>query len=509
MKPTDELYQLIHSLSKGEKRYVKIFASKHLIGEANNYLLLFDAILAQEEYDEEALKRAFANTKFIRHLTSEKVYLYKFILRSMRSFNSEKSIENELKEGLADVQFLMDKRLLAQAMKNLSKIKKMALDYEKYPAMYEALLLERKALFEMEKKDLRKSLEDVNNRMTEVTGILNQINMIRSAVDILFSISRTKYSFRTEEEYLLLDTILDEAVTGHPKLLSFQATIHFHLAHVYYYRLLGQMDKVWDEYKLLIKKWNDKPLLIIGDTLLYRKILSNYLNICQTLDRLNDFEEILKKIETLPCRSLEEEASVFQNVYYLRLRYLMNSGKIFEAEVLVPEIEKGMQKYHANINKGRELSFYFNIAVLFLVSGKPKESLSFVKKILDEAQNDAREDIQQFARIFQLLLHYELKNYDLLDYLIRSTYRYLHRKNSVYQFESLVISSFKKLVDSENHEKEMLVFREFRNELYKLKCDQNVSKFLGVEEVFCWTESKLQNKSLEAIIKESITRVVK
>ena len=62
---SDPLHQLIHSLSKGEKRSFKIYASRHVLGDENNYVKLFDAIEKQKEYDEEALLKKFKNEKFI------------------------------------------------------------------------------------------------------------------------------------------------------------------------------------------------------------------------------------------------------------------------------------------------------------------------------------------------------------------------------------------------------------------------------------------------------------
>ena len=52
MKATNELFDLIKSLSPSEKRAFKIFASRHVLGEENSYVLLFEAIDNLEVYDE-------------------------------------------------------------------------------------------------------------------------------------------------------------------------------------------------------------------------------------------------------------------------------------------------------------------------------------------------------------------------------------------------------------------------------------------------------------------------
>ena len=57
------LHNLIHSLSKSEKRFIRLNAQFHQ-GD-KTYMKLFDAIEKQKKYDEEALKVKFRNEKFI------------------------------------------------------------------------------------------------------------------------------------------------------------------------------------------------------------------------------------------------------------------------------------------------------------------------------------------------------------------------------------------------------------------------------------------------------------
>lgn len=71
MRPSTELFNLIKSLSKSEKRYFKLTSS--LQSGEKNYMRLFDAIEAQDEYDEAAIKGKFEGETFVKHLPSEKI----------------------------------------------------------------------------------------------------------------------------------------------------------------------------------------------------------------------------------------------------------------------------------------------------------------------------------------------------------------------------------------------------------------------------------------------------
>ena len=100
MTPSNDLFSLIKSLSKSEKRNFKLYASKHVIGEKNSYMDLFDCIEQQKEYDEALIKKTNKDKFFIKRFAAHKGYLYVLILKSLRVFHSNRTVELELKELL-------------------------------------------------------------------------------------------------------------------------------------------------------------------------------------------------------------------------------------------------------------------------------------------------------------------------------------------------------------------------------------------------------------------------
>ena len=81
-KSSSDLFDLIKSLKQSEKRYFKIFSERHVIGEKNNYVMLFDAIDNMAEYDELALIKS---NPFLKEslLSDQKYHLYGLILKSL------------------------------------------------------------------------------------------------------------------------------------------------------------------------------------------------------------------------------------------------------------------------------------------------------------------------------------------------------------------------------------------------------------------------------------------
>jgi len=123
---SDSLHRLITSLHRTEKGYVKKYCSRHVLGDGNDYLRLFDAVDAMDEYDERRLKESLSDSPMVKRLPSVKNYLFQQILEAMRAYHAAKSAERQIVELLVDADFLWEKALYDLAYKRIVKAKDLA-----------------------------------------------------------------------------------------------------------------------------------------------------------------------------------------------------------------------------------------------------------------------------------------------------------------------------------------------------------------------------------------------
>ena len=138
MTPSDELFQLIKSLTPSEKRYFKIHASKHVIGKSNHYEKLFDAldVLPDDQpYDEAAFKKSLRGKSYGSHLSDEKSHLREMILRAMRVYHAERTPKGQLVEMIHEISFLHSKGFVKSCQQMIDKAMKLAEETEQYPEM--------------------------------------------------------------------------------------------------------------------------------------------------------------------------------------------------------------------------------------------------------------------------------------------------------------------------------------------------------------------------------------
>ena len=128
MKSNELLHELIHSLTKSEKRYFSVFTSTHK--EGNNYKALFDAIQSQKEYSEKELLEKFKKEDFVRQFSVAKNYLINLILRSLSGYHQKSKKTIELNNSLSEIEILYWKGLYKLALKKVNQAKKIAQKYD-------------------------------------------------------------------------------------------------------------------------------------------------------------------------------------------------------------------------------------------------------------------------------------------------------------------------------------------------------------------------------------------
>ena len=197
---------------------------------------------------------------------------------------------------------------------------------------------------------------------------------------------------------------------------------------------------------------------------------------------------------------------IFTSYYNAQLLIFEKEGEFQKGLKLIDEIESGISRFQYKLNKEQTILFYYRISYIYFGSGLHKEALKWVNKILNDNEQILRQDIYSFARIFNLILHYELNNYDLLDYIIKSTSRYLSKTEKNYQSEQVFIKYLKSLSKIQNEKEKNIIYLAAKNEfeiLFKIKEEKIILQFI---DVISWLESKIKGEPFENIIKTQLEK---
>ena len=115
MATRNTLMLLVSSLSKGEKRYFKLYTS--LQQSQKDYLLLFD--LMQNGVDRDEIKIIFSKKLPDASYEATSKYLYKVLTDCLLHLRTEQDKNSKLVSGILKANIMFDKSLYEEGFKQL------------------------------------------------------------------------------------------------------------------------------------------------------------------------------------------------------------------------------------------------------------------------------------------------------------------------------------------------------------------------------------------------------
>jgi hypothetical protein len=511
MKPSTELFKLVKSLSKSEKRFFKMSSS--LQSGDKNYLKIFDAIDKQDEYNEEALKKEFQKENFIKHLPSEKNHLYRLILKSLRSFYSEQSISSILKQEIKNVEILYNKALYKECEKFVARAKIQAAEYEKFYYWFELIAWQKKLLEEAYEEgefstNIDKLIEEEELVIAKLRN-LAEYQIIYSKINLIF---RSGGFTRNENERKIVDSIADyHLIKGKNTAISTRAS-----SMCYYIK--GLCAATNRNYADSFQFFNRTREILDNNPKIKEDSAQRYVMTMFHLLRCYidnaDFEKARDMLNQLRAigsekgfNSTDISIKILSYTTNQELNLLHKLGEFEQSIVFIKEIDKKLNSIRENLSKEQEILLLYNKAYSYFGTGEFKKSLSFLIEVLNDNEQNLRQDIYSFSRLLNLIIHFELENYDYLEYVIKSTNRYLSKYEKDYKIEDLLIKNIRKLAKAANQVSQLEIFEVMRKEITKLLQDHNEQVLLEYFDILAWVNSKLNKTTFSQEVKKSINKL--
>lgn len=502
-RSADSVFQLIKSLEKSEKRNFKLYIGRNS-GQADLKIVqLFDALDKMEEYEEAALLKKVPEIKK-QQLSNTKALLYRHILTSLRLLRDEET-DIQLHEQMDFARLLYNKGLYHQSLRLLEKIKEQANARFQYSVVFQALQFEKK----IEGLHITRSMEDRAEQLSkEGTLILNRLQMVSKLSDLalqLYSWYIQMGHARDEKDLHALKLFYETRLpVVRPEDLCFYGKLYLWQCYCWYAFI--QQDLL--NYYRYTQKWVDlfyqHPFMIGVETGQYIKGMHNLLSAHFMLGNGEKFAEALHLFEQFAAseEGMGNDNTRIQSFVYLqtaRINRHFMEGTFSEGLELVPDILEKLKEYELQLDRHRVLVFYYKIACLYFGSGRNEEAITFLNKII-HWKVDLRTDLQCYSRLLHLIAHYELGNHDLLEYLIKSVYRFMANMQNLSVVEEEIFKFLRKSF-SINPLKLKSAFKALKEKLERNAGNPLESRSFMYLDILGWLESKIEGIPVQEVIK--------
>lgn len=511
-RSTDALFLLVQSLERSEKRNFKLFVTRNSGSSDLKIIQLFDALEKMEEYDEEVLLKKNPSIQK-QQLSNLKAHLYRELLASLRLLRQNDNIDIQIHEQLDFARILYNKGLYHQSLRILEKIKELAKTNNQVTYLLQVLFLEKK----IEGLHITRSMQD---RADSLAAEVDDTNCRLAKIGALSNLSLQFYSWyiknglaRNSKDTASLDLLYNNGILEASKdAEGFYEKLYRYQCKCWYAFIVQDLIMYYRYCQKWVDLFHSEPKMIDIETAHYIKGLHNLMSAHFDLGNYQKFQETIQCFENFSQTAIVQQnknnlIQVFVYIQIAKLNQHFMEGSFTEGLKDVPMIEEKLKEYELYLDRHRILVFYYKIASLYFGSGDFDKSIDYLNKIINW-KVDLRTDLQCYARLLHLIAHYELGNYDILEYLLKSVYRFMYKMENLSTVEvavfSFVRNSFKL-----SPKQLKPAFEKLLEQLKELEHDRFETRAFMYLDIISWLESKISATPVQTVIRNKFLETQK
>lgn len=501
MSKTNSLTLLVNSLTKGEKRYFKLYSA--LQDGQKDYLCLFELI--EKGNSTEDAKKLFKQAKPEASFEATGKYLYKIITDCLVHVRIEQNKTARLVIALLKANILFEKSLYDQGFKQLKNIRASAETYEQH---FIQLWAAKSELYYLSNLNFYAITEaELIQKQLKIEELLRQqrhINQHSALYELLRHRLLFKGTVRTKQQKdELNDLVVSEmSFTTTPLAETFESYKTHLLFQSHYFITISDYKSALQTFYELNKLFEDNQYLWVDSPLDYLSSIEGILDSLHTIRRYDEMDFFIDKLQQL------QKVSVYFNVMVQRVTFIYKTaafiygGEFDKAIGLKEAFEESLFKKMQLLDLSKQAEVYLYTALIFIGSGNMNKAHYYLNRILLESKLYYTLPVYRTFRLIHLLVHYELGNHDYIEYETRSIKRSLNgNTQKTYLLENIVFKFVQQVLPAGNKER-IALWDKISNKFDLIQTDEFEIQILKIFDFALWIKARLCRQSFSQLLKD-------
>jgi hypothetical protein len=213
-----------------------------------------------------------------------------------------------------------------------------------------------------------------------------------------------------------------------------------------------------------------------------------------------EIEALIKEMRGVPAKYKLTNQSKFTvrlwlRIFNLELEVYRDTRQLTKGTLLIREVETFMTSHGNAISDNYKIMIYYQVACIYFLKENYSGSLQWINKIVNANFGDTRTELQCYARIMNLMIHFELNNIIVLRYAVDSCRRFFKKKKMTNIFVQQILLLFSRLSLAPPKEFKDL-FQKSYNEIY-IRHPNQAEKAQDYIDVKVWIENKLKRRRFD------------
>lgn len=509
---SDSLFQLIKSLSKSEKRAFKLFANRIRGKKEKKIIRIFNRIEKQKRYNELKLlaKEKSLNRNQMPNL---KAHLYTQIMKCLAASGKQRA-EIKITQLIEYSRILYNKCLYNECLKMLEKAKRSAIENDTKILLLEILEIEKFVLRQTVHKGNESRVRTIIYETEKTSESIRNINAFSNLSLKLNSFYQRIGFIRNNSDYEKVKLFFESSLPKYnEKKLSFHEKMYLYYSYTGYYYFIQDFRSGYHYAKKWVELFNFNPEMIYRKPEFYIHALNNLLASQSKLNLYDEFLSTHKKLISLKRdpkfpKTENINLNLFKTIYIHEINRHYMLGEFTSGTRIVRKLESELNNFVPKLNRHTVLIFYYKIACLYFGANNFRVAVKWLNRIINEKEMALREDIHSFARILRLISYFELGDEELVEYGIKSTYRFLLKKRTLQRYQHLILNFLRNSKYYDTQKKLISAFSDLKKAMEKLQGSRYEKRAFLYFDIISWLESKIENRKVEDIIKEKMRKII-
>ncbi|MCR9099362.1 MAG: hypothetical protein NXI25_05375 [bacterium] len=487
-----DLYQLVHALTPAEQRTFHHIALRHTSQRPMGYFELYEILRKQDRFDEAAAREATGLKK--PHFAVIKRQLYEQLMQALSYHHRQ---DHDLEKGrrlLQQTRILLEKDLVGQAEKRLRKARKLIEAHQLTALQTECLLL-RKAILE-KRLNQPAARQTLNALQKDWNSAVTALNLAGEAAIVSLEVAlqhlqkiRAQGSQEGHSPIAAMDRPAFREALQAPQwttqLDARRALSTYHFMNAEPAAAFAQNEallQLFREAPFLTERYPARYLTVFQNLLIDHFQLQNWAELEEGLQQLRQLpqQKAFKRLQGITPRIEERSTLLEANMLVARKAYARGRQL---AEDLLPRL----QRQALRLSYPNQQSLLYLLALCQWLDGAADAAQSAINLFLDRYRKKTLEELYHFARLLQLMIHFDLQHFELLPYLLQS----FRRSHTGFYPEStgLFLQYLPQLLNAAGPRERLQTRNEWRSAIVHAGLEDRESRFYEYLDLFYWMDN--------------------
>ncbi|MBS1910681.1 MAG: hypothetical protein JST22_01720 [Bacteroidetes bacterium] len=503
MAASEELYNLIETLSKTEKRYCTMMFASGAGRRARSCRRLFATLCSMRTLNEEAVRAAVADEPFAGHLAVTKHHLYEHLLRWLCTFNTANETRRRIRMLIEGAEVLTDRGLHEQASERLRTARELAERQEYLPEQLTIARLEWR--IDTRTCHAHTTPEQLCERRHRIEAILANVADYWDSLHLYAVVARELMQHgpgAAGAEQRLGNAARVGALEPATSRTEAARKIRTESQRLYHL-LAADHTAALQHSEQSIRLAESYPMKERMQRFNYSTMLFTHVMLAMRIGRNAEAQTAFEKLCAIEPSGGTDGMHLRLQQFGCRLEMLMVDFEHEAIAAMTDEFKTICGSSEDGLARQLRLGYPIELAYAQFVNGCLSDALNTLQPLINDVRTGFRDDALCAARLLRLMIHYDSGNLELLPYLIRSTYGFIARCRGVSEADRAVLRFMRRLPNICTQEELKEAFARAHDELAAIAADRDQVQGTAIVCILPWLRSRISGRPFGEVAREA------